>query len=105
MEFAKELLNKELNNIYEHGLTAYITDEQKEVNWKRIKEIEDALFILNGVSGSNVRKVIDTGKYIGGSGFTQSNRNILNIEIHSFENYIGNCLKIGDKVDIVHYYG
>ena len=37
------------------------------------------------------------------SGFTQSNRNILTIEVGGVENYIGNTLKIGDKINIQHW--
>lgn len=37
------------------------------------------------------------------SGFTQSNRNILQIEVAGVENYIGNTLKVGDEVNIQHW--
>lgn len=65
---------------------------------------KDICKLMIGINKDNVRRIIDTGTYIGGNGFTQTDRNVLKIEIHSFGNYIGNCLKIGDKVDLVHYY-
>lgn len=37
------------------------------------------------------------------SGFTHSNRNILQIEVAGVENYIGNTLKVGDEVNIQHW--
>ena len=36
-------------------------------------------------------------------GYTQSNRNTLEIEVSGVENYIGNTLKVGDEINIQHW--
>lgn len=43
------------------------------------------------------------GRIVTYNGYTQSNRNKLEIMIHGRENYIGNNLKKGDTVKVIHY--
>ena len=59
----------------------------------------DLLHVVNGSASVNIMD----GELITYCGYTQSNRNKLEIMVHGEENYIGNNLKEGDKVEIRHY--
>lgn len=62
---------------------------------------------VEGLQTQNIHECLPNREFKGTlitySGFSQSNKNILQIEVEGLENYIGNTLKSGDKVNIQHF--
>ena len=94
IELSDSKTMEKINSIVELKKQAQICQEYHEYKLK--------LLIIGDVSGNDDVKKMD-GKLITYCSYTHSNRNKLEIMVHGEENYVGNTLKSGDKVEVRHY--